>query len=843
MTQTGGAPGAPGIPDLPVVEVLEEVGAALAEHGRAILVAPPGAGKTTLAPLALREADWLGGQRLVMLEPRRLATRAAAQRMAALLGERVGETVGYQTRDERVIGPVTRIEVVTEGVLTRRLQRDPALPGFGAVIFDEVHERNLPTDLGLALVGDARAVLRADLRVLAMTATPDTKGLLRVLGDDTPVIAATGQLHPVEIVYAPPARNERPAEALAALVLRAVREHTGDVLTFLPGIGEIRRVQALLARSLPTTVDVHALAGALSATEQDLALAPSPPGRRRVVLATDIAESSLTVSGVTVVVDSGLAKVPRLDTGTGMTRLVTVATSRASTDQRAGRAGRTAPGVAYRLWSKLEQGTRRPHLDAEITQVDLTGLALELAAWGTPADELRWADPPPPRALQQGGELLRTLGALDEAGRITDAGRRMLDLPLHPRLAHMVTAADTDDRFLACLIATLLDERDVLRGPRDDLPVDLATRVAIVCGVAPDDRADRRDVARVRERTIDLARRARLDGSSAGLLAAAADRADRCGRVLALAYPDRLAVRRSQPGRFQLRSGAGAWVPATDTLAGESFLVAGDLDGKRDNARVRLGAAMSTADVVAAFADQVDTREQLVWDKGRDDLVVITEQRLGWMLLATHTAAAPPGPTTTAALVERVRATKMAVLRWDQAEGLRARVAFVRRECGVDDWPDWSDRALIATLAEWLVPHLGVATGRADIERLDVAMLLSAQLGWDRSQRLAELAPLRLATPSGREVAIDYGRDNVTASLRVQDLFGLDRHPCVAGGRVPIVLELLSPADRPLQVTSDLPGFWAGSWVEVRKEMAGRYPKHHWPADPAQSPPKHLKDH
>ncbi len=842
MTRTDGLPGWPDMPDLPVVEVLEAVRAALTDHGLAILVAPPGAGKTTIVPIALASATWLDGQRLVMLEPRRLATRAAAQRMAALLGERVGETVGYQTRDERVISRQTRIEVVTEGVLTRRLQRDPALAGYGAVIFDEVHERNLPTDLGLAFVGDVRAVLRSDLRMLAMTATPDTKGLLRVLGGDAPVITADGRLHPVEIVYAPPAPRERPAEAMAALVLRAVREQEGDVLAFLPGIGEIRRVQALLAGSLPDTVDVHALAGALSAVEQDLALAPSPPGRRRVVLATDIAESSLTVAGVSVVVDSGLVKVPRLDTGTGMTRLMTVATSRASTDQRAGRAGRTAPGVAYRLWSKLEQGTRRAHLDAEITAVDLAGLALELAAWGTPADRLRWADPPPPRALQQGGELLRTLGALDEAGRITDVGRRMLDLPLHPRLAHMVIAADAADRFLACLLATLLDKRDVLRGPRDELPADLAMRVAVVCRHG-DDRADRRDVARVRERAMDLARRARLDGNSAALLAAAADRADRCGRVLALAYPDRLAVRRSQPGRFQLRSGAGAWVPTTDTLAAEPFLVAGDLDGKRDNARIRLGAAMSTADVLAAFADQVETREQMVWDKGRDDLVLITEQRLGGMLLAAHTAMAPPGPTTTAALVERVRATKMAVLRWSEAAvGLRARVAFVRRECNADDWPDWSDRRLIATLDEWFTPYLAAAAGRADIERLDIAMLLTAQLGWDRSQRLAELAPPRLVTPSGREVAVDYRGDRVTAPVRVQDLFGLDSHPCVAGGRLPIVLELLSPADRPLQVTSDLPGFWAGSWSEVRKEMAGRYPKHHWPTDPSKAVPKRLKD-
>lgn len=822
-------------PDLPVVEALPVVAAALAERGRAILVAPPGAGKTTVAPLALMDAPWLAGQRIVMLEPRRLATRAAAQRMAALLGERVGGTVGYQTRDERVISAETRVEVVTEGVLTRRLQRDPSLDGYGLVVFDEVHERNLPTDLGLALTLDVCATLRPDLRVLAMSATPDTKGLLAVLGADTPIATSDGRLHPVEIVYAPPGPRDRPAEAMAALVARAVREQTGDVLAFLPGVGEIRRVQSLLQGSLPDHVDVLPLAGALSVAEQDLALAPSAAGRRRVVLSTDIAESSLTVAGVRVVVDAGTVKVPRLDARTGMTRLTTVPISRASADQRAGRAGRTEPGAAYRLWSKLEQGTRRAHLEAEITQVDLAGLALELAAWGTPVTELRWADAPPARALQHARELLRGLGALDAEDHITAAGRRMLDLPLHPRLAHMVTAAAVDDIGVACIVAAVLDERDVLRSRGDDLPADLALRVAVVCG-SSDDRADRRDVARVRDRAVDIAQRAgaRLDLDSV--------RADHAGRVLALAYPDRLAVRRSQLGRFQMRSGAGAWVAPDDPLAGERFVVAGDLDGKRDNARIQLGAALTVAEVEAAFADQVERRELLEWDATRDDLVLRVESRLGGMVLDERVGAAAPGDATTQALVERVRATRLAALRWsDDATSLRSRVAFLRRTIG-DEWPDWSDAALLASLDDWLAPYLVGVVGRADLERLDTAMLLSSQLGWDRSVALAELAPPRLETPSGRSVAIDYGREIVTAPVRVQDLFGLREHPTVAGGRVPIALELLSPADRPIQITSDLPGFWAGSWSEVRKEMAGRYPKHQWPTDPATATPKRLKD-
>lgn len=823
-----------GLPDLPVLDALPSVLSALADHRTAILVAPPGAGKTTLAPLVLVDEPWMDGQRIVMLEPRRLATRAAAQRMASLLGEHVGETVGYQTRDERHIGPRTRIEVVTEGVLTRRLQHDPSLEGYGLVIFDEVHERNLPTDVGLALLLDARATLRPDLRVLAMSATPDTKGLLRVLGDDTPVASSDGRMHPVDIVWAPMGKQDRVQEATAALVQRALREQTGDILVFLPGIGEIRRVQGLLEGAVPTEVDVYPLAGALSLAEQDHALAPSPPGRRRVVLSTDIAESSLTVDGVRVVVDAGLARVPRFDQRTGMSRLTTVSTSRASADQRAGRAGRTEPGAAYRLWSKLEHGTRRPHLEPEITQVDLAGLALELAAWGTPVDELRWADAPPPRTLQQATELLDRLGALTQDGRLTDRGRRMLALPLHPRLARMVAGADEVDGSLACVVAALLDERDVFRGRPDELPADLALRVGAVCGQYHD-RADGRDVRRVRDRAADVARRAQIRFDLDDV------RSDRCGVVLALAYPDRVAVRRNQPGQFQLRTGSSAWTPPTDPLADERFVVAADLDGKRDNARIRIGAALDVNDVISSLADQIERREALVWDKQRNDLVQRVETRLGGMLLDEQARSAEPGEATTAALVERVRTTRLAALNWPpSAVLLRARVAFLRHHLGSETWPDWSDSVLIASLDEWLAPYLSGATSAADLAALDTSMLLSAQLDWDASTQLSDLAPTHLDTPAGRTALIDYSRDVPTASVRVQDLFGLGEHPMVAH-TVPVSLELLSPADRPIQITSNLPGFWSGTWADVRKEMAGRYPKHQWPADPANATPKRLK--
>lgn len=857
-------------PDLPVVEVLPALASALSgEHARAILVAPPGAGKTTLAPLWLLEAGndaadgaWLAGQRIVMLEPRRLATRAAAQRMASLLGEQVGATVGYQTRDERRIGPSTRIEVVTEGVLTRRLQHDPSLDGVGLVIFDEVHERNLPTDVGLALALDACATLRPDLRLLAMSATPDVAALRRLLGDETPVVESDGRMHPVDIVWCPVtapsggrggAKGRRPmgnaqqiAEATAAVVQRALREQPGSVLVFLPGIGEIRRVQSMLEPVVPGDVDVRALAGALSADEQDDALT-ARPGRRRVVLSTDIAESSLTVDGVRVVVDAGLARVPRFDPGTGMTRLTTVSTSRASADQRAGRAGRVEPGAAYRLWSKLEHTTRRAHLEAEITQVDLAGLALELAAWGS--RDLRWIDPPPLRTLQQADELLRQLGALDDDGRLTPIGRRMLDLPLHPRLAKMVAVAaerEPTDGLLACTVAAILDERDVFRGRPDELPADLALRVGAVCGVAHD-RADRRDVQRVRDRALDIAQRAGIGRR----VAVRFDQLDphRAGALLVLAYPDRVAVRRSQGGQFQMRSGSGAWVPPTDTLADERFVVAADLDGRRDGARIRIGAALDAGDLAEALADQVERRESITFDRDRGDLVERIEVRLGGMLLDEQVRLPRPGTAATAALLDRLRTTRLAALSWsDRALALRHRVAFLRRtECGdapqVDcRWPDWSDAALLSSLDDWLVPFIGNAACLADLQHIDLEMVLAAQFDWDTGQALAELAPPSLTTASGRTVPIDYSADVPTASVRVQDMFGTTVHPTV-GGRpgVSLALSLLSPADRPVQITRDLPGFWKGSWAEVRKEMAGRYPKHQWPTDPSVAPPKRLK--
>ena len=823
----------PAAAKLPVVGVLPQLAEALDRHGTALLVAPPGAGKTTVAPLWLIDQPWLVG-RIVMLEPRRLATRAAAQRMAALLGTEIGGSVGYQTRDERRIGRDTRIEVVTEGVLTRRLQTDPELPGVGLVIFDEVHERNVPTDLGLAFALDARAAVRPDLRLLAMSATPEVARLTVALGN-APMIESVGRTFDVDVRWLPVMKGTRIDQATADAVLRGLAEESGDMLVFLPGIGEIRRVEQLLAGRVGPDVDVRLLAGALSLQEQDLALQPSPAGRRRVVLSTDIAESSLTVNGVRIVVDAGLARLPRHDVGTGMTRLTTVSTSRASADQRAGRAGRTQPGIAYRLWSKLEHATRRAHLEAEITQVDLAGVALELAAWGTPVGELQFIDQPPARALQHAHELLRRLGALDSAGRPTPTGRTMLALPLHPRLARMVVGAAKDDAALACLIAAILDERDVLRGRADELPADLALRVRVACGHEHHDRADRRDVARVRDRAADIARRCSVTLDIDDIAP------ERTGATLALAFPDRVAVRRRQPGQFQMRSGSGAWVPTSDTLADERFIVAADLDGNRSSARVRIGAGIDPADLITSLGDDVERLSELTWDKQRDDLVVHETVKLGSMLLDEQYRPPPAGEATVDALLERVRATRLGVLSWSEgALQLRRRLAFAAHHLP-GEWPAVDDKALLATLTVWLAPFLHRATNRDDLQRIDVAMALTARLSWDQQTELATQVPNELTTAAGRTVPIDYGRDHPTVSVRVQDMFGTVVHPTIAGD-VPLTVELLSPADRPIQITSDLPGFWSGSWATVRKDLAGRYPKHQWPADPADAAPKRLKD-
>lgn len=800
---------------LPVEDVVPEVRRALADTGKAVLVAPPGSGKTTIVPLRL--FDTVPGK-IVVLEPRRLATRAAARRMAALLDEPVGQRVGYVTRHDRATSSSTRIEVVTEGVLTRRLQNDPTLAGTSMIVFDEVHERNLNTDLGLALTLDVRRGLRPDLRLLVMSATIDTEAVADLLGG-APVVVADARPYPVDIVWNPaPPRARHIEDHVAATVRTALAGTEGDVLVFLPGMAEIRRVRERLVDVL---ADVRILHGSLSTEEQDLAIARSAPPFRKVVLSTDIAESSITVEGVSVVVDSGLARVPRFDPRTGMTRLRTVPVSRASADQRSGRAGRLGPGVAYRLWSKMEHAARRPHIDPEITQVDLARLVLELAAWGEPDPaNLDWLDPPPAVAWREAVELLSSLGAVED-GRLTDSGREMVGLPLHPRLARMVVEAG-EDRALAVWLATIIDERDPLGGPPDEVPVDVGVRMRLLI-----DRRSRHPAARVgalhhlRDVATDLARRSEVDDLGSVDVEAA-------GRVAALAFPDRLAVRRGSPGRFQLRTGTTAFVPPSDPLAREEFLVALDLDGRRKDARIRLAAAISAGEVATAFSSQVDERRRLVWEDDR--LVDRTEQRLGGIVLRTVDRRPDPGEAAVRALLQRVRELGVGRLPWTaKTTDLRHRVMHLHAAEG-ERWPDWSDDALLADLDRWLAPYLASATGWDDVQAVDLASILRSELGPGRLRRLDEAAPTHLTLPSGKRARIDYSRSSPTLSVRVQELFGVRTTPTVGGE--PVVVELLSPAGRPIQVTSDLAGFWDGSWQEVRKEMAGRYPKHPWPEHP-----------
>lgn len=819
-----------------------------------------------MVPLALLDEAWRGDGTIIILEPRRLAARAAARRMAVLVDEAVGGLVGYQTRDERRIGASTRVQVLTEGILTRRLQHDPELPGVAAVLFDEVHERNLTTDLGLALTLDAATTLRPDLRIVAMSATADTGVFSRLLACDgrpAPVVESAGRMFPVDVRWRPrrrtvtPSGRDRLEDAVGQAVHQALRDETGDLLVFLPGIGEILRVRDRLADAVPAHVDVRALAGALTIEEQDLALAPSPPGRRRVVLATDIAETSLTVAGVSVVVDSGLARAPRFDAGTGMTRLTTITISRDSADQRAGRAGRTGPGTCYRLWSKIEHGSRPAHRVPEMLGVDLSGFALEVAAWGSPLETLEFADAPPPRTWRQGIELLEELGAVDSDDaddtnnsgdaatdaatdadrrspvarppRLTALGRAMVSLPLHPRLARMVATSPGPG---ACVVAAIVDERDLLRGRVDELPTDLSMRVSLVCGHTSDDRADRGGVRRVRQRAADLARRIGCEFDTDLV------DPDRAGLLLLAGFPDRLAGRR-RPGQFQLRSGAAAWMAADDPLATAPFVVAADLDGRRTRSRIRLAAAVDPDEIAGVLESVVEYR-RLEWDRDRDDLVLRVERRLDALRLDEQVSRADAGADTTAALLSRVRSSGLAVLRWTPgAAQLRARIALLLSVFG-EPWPDFSDRALLSSLDEWLGPFLDRAVDRSDLERLDVATILRSRLVWPIGAQLDELAPRSWLLPSGREVAIDYTADRPTASVRVQDVFGVRDHPTVAGGRVPLTVALLSPADRPIQVTSDLPGFWTGSWSDVRKDLAGRYPKHRWPDDPSHEPPGRL---
>jgi len=802
---------------LPVDEALPRLTAALRASANAVLVAPPGAGKTTRVPLALLDEPWVKGRKIIVLEPRRLAARAAADFMARSLGEKAGETVGYRVRLQSRIGPRTRIEVVTEGVFTRMILSDPMLEGVAAVLFDEYHERSLDADLGLALALDAQGALREDLRLLAMSATLDGARVARLLGD-APLIESAGRAFPVETRYLG-RDTRRPIEDQVADAVRlALRAESGSLLVFLPGAREIRRTAALLAeRITDAAVQIAPLHGAMEAGAQERAIAPAPAGQRKVVLATAIAETSLTIEGVRVVIDSGLARVPRYDPATGLTELATMRVSQAAADQRRGRAGRTEPGICYRLWDEAATRSFEPFRPPEILDADLAPLALSLAEWGTtdPA-QLRWLDPPPTPAFAEARALLKSLGAFDPEDRITAQGKALSRLPLPPRLAHMVlTAARRGEGRLGAQVAVVLTERGL--GGAD---IDLRHRIAALT-------ADRSGRAQDARKLAESWRRI-AGGADAEVSLA------RTGAVLALAYPDRVAKARSgRPGEFVLANGRGVMLDPADPLAREPFLAVAAIAGSAPRARILEAAPLSENEIETDFATLIETVEETRFDAESGTVRARRIRRLGQLILSEEPLANPDPAAVGAALIAGLRAKGLAALPWTPAlRQWQARVLFLRAHEG-EEWPDITDTALIEQLDSWLAPFLSGKRSLSALTPSDLDAALKALLPWPLRRRVEDEAPTHFEAPTGSRLPIDYGAEGgPTIAVRVQELFGLAVHPRIAGGRVPLTIQLLSPAHRSVQVTRDLPGFWAGSYQAVKAEMKGRYPKHPWPDDP-----------
>ncbi|MBD3918354.1 ATP-dependent helicase HrpB [Paenibacillus sp. PR3] len=874
----------------------------MSSNSNAVLVAPPGAGKTTRVPLALLDESWLGGGKIIMLEPRRLAARSAAAHMASLLGEKTGETVGYRVRLDTKVSAATRIEVVTEGVLTRMLQSDPSLEGVGAILFDEFHERHLHGDLGLALCLQAQSLLREDLRLLVMSATLETAPVARLLGD-APIIESKGRAFPVETVYSDrPAgfssgalwRSESLEDRTARTVTAALPDHEGDVLVFLPGMREMRRVDSQLrqqgiGRGMYEAVDIVLLHGSMSLEEQGQAVAPSPSGRRKIVLATSIAESSITVEGVRVVVDSGMMRVPRFSPRTGMTRLETVPVSAPSADQRRGRAGRVAPGVCYRLWTEQEQLMLAPRSTPELLEADLAPLALELAAWGVSApSELAWLDEPPAGAYASACELLQQLGALDRERRLTPLGRRMAALGAQPRLARMLlsaaaishAAADT-----ACELAALLSGRDPLRGERS---ADIALRLGALralrrgapggAGGGVDEAAARQALAEARQwqralaqdgagaspsaeapqaqplpRGANEAASPHSGGSQAAPSARSAvtspssrsadsslsardtdaspARELSIGALLAFAYPDRVGQGRGD-GRFLLASGRGAVLTPTQPLSFAAFIAASEMEDADSESRIILAADVEESELHAYHSDRISEEASVIWDRSAQAVRARRKLMFGALVLKEEQIAKPDPNAVTAALLDGVRVEGVSILPWSkQSSQLRDRIRVMRQYDA--ELPDLSEEALLASLEDWLEPHVSGIRSRDGLQKLNMMHVLEAMLSWSDKQRLDELMPTHMTVPSGSRIAIDYtDPEQPVLAVKLQELFGLQETPRIAKGKLPLTLHLLSPAQRPVQVTQDLANFWRNTYFEVKKELKVRYPKHYWPDDP-----------
>jgi ATP-dependent helicase HrpB len=776
-----------------------------------------------------------------MLEPRRLATRAAAYRIAELHGETVGNTVGYRMRGDSNVSRRTRIEVVTEGILTRRLQRDLTLDGVGVVIFDEFHERSLDADLGLALTRRTQQLLRDDLRILVMSATLDGQAVSRLLGD-APIVTSKGRVYPVDTRYVSPRADARIEATVISAIIQAIRDEPGDLLVFLPGAGEIRRVeQQLDERDLGGAV-VLPLYGAMTHDAQDLALRPDRSGRRKIVLSTSIAETSLTIEGVRVVIDSGLSRAPRFSPRSGLTRLDTMRVSRASADQRRGRAGRLAPGVCYRCWPEHEDAHLLANSPAEITTADLAPLALDLLAAGVSNPrELEWIDAPAPAAYAKACELLRELGAVRDLV-ITEHGRAMGNLAVHPRLAHMLLrAADLRASALACDVAALLSERDVLRTPGASTDADIAFRVHAIRGDASTGSLPTgAEIGRepLRRARLEADRLARLLGARRDTGPQAAGTAGNLGTLVALAYPDRIAQRR--PGarsRYVLRNGRGAELTGPQSLSESPFIVAAELDDQRPESRVFLAASITIDEVRATFADQIETEDVVEFDDATNAVIARRRERLGAIVLRDAAIGDPDPALVTAALLGALRRRGVGLLPWsDAARRFRERMAFAERH--LDGWPGVSDEALAASLEHWLSDAVADVRRMADFARVDLVGALSRLLDWQQRRALDEVAPSHLEVPTGSRIAVDYTNpDAPVLAVRIQEVFGLIESPRIARGRVPVTMHLLSPAHRPVQVTQDLAGFWRTGYFDVRKDLRGRYPKHEWPENPLDATP------
>ena len=828
---------------LPIDAQLPALREALACRHEAVLEAPPGAGKTTRVPLALLDQPWLAGQRIVMLEPRRLAARAAAERLASELGEKVGETVGYRIRLDSKVGPRTRIEVVTEGILARRLQDDPALEGVGLVIFDEFHERSLDADLALALCLNGRTMFRSDdsgeppLKILLMSATLEGERLAALLGD-APVLRSEGRMFPVAQHWgAPWQAGEWLEPRVLQTGLQALDDEPGSLLVFLPGQAEIRRVNEQLAERLGGRGDILLcpLHGELELSAQRAAIEPAPAGLRKIVLATNIAETSLTIDGVRVVVDAGLTRVPRFDPGSGMTRLETQRISRASATQRAGRAGRLQPGACYRLWSQAQHEQLAAYGAAEILQAGLAGLALQLARWGVSPDELIWLDPPPAAAYAQARDLLTRLGALDERGVLSEHGRAMAELPTHPRIAHLLLRGQALGlATLACDLAALLGERDILRGAG----ADLHSRIALLSGESKAGRGAQGGTQRARQ----LARQFHglLKRSPASEAVADPEHPRWLGALLAFAYPDRVAQQRRPGGaEYRLANGRAALFAEADALMKHEWLVLADLgsrQGQREE-RIYLAADLDPQLFETVLAEQVTLREELDWDEREGVLRAERQRRLGELVLSREPLNGLDQATRSRALLGLVRRKGLALLPWTpELRQWQARVALLRaldlQAQGHSDWPDVGDAALLQSLEDWLQPYLGQVSRLSHFANLDLPGMLQNLLPWPLPQRLDELAPRSVQVPSGSRIALDYNEQPPVLAVRLQELFGLAETPRIAGGRQVVKLHLLSPARRPVQVTQDLANFWRSTYAEVKKDLKGRYPKHYWPDDP-----------